>query len=478
MENEELLKRIELLEQKIASLEFSKENMFGRSYNQIGDTQNDFIIKTSGQVKIQWRNKFIDLIKDGKINTESKFIYQVSSKEDITSAEGIYITENEEIYFKPKNSEPVSLSNSEGNVYVSFLENQETNSENKYQALKNIGFIYKDISEINETSLQNGIIYIESEQKLYIISNGKLIPYENTSIPKQQFVITKNDDSIGALIIKGKNIENSLVFDNMYIYSTDQGNVIDISKLLSILVNKNEILNIDQNTISSKIPIISNKITSVGGSENVGFVLEIVNGKSVLTVDELVERNLETQSEYYLAKEYILSNIEDLEENIYQIQLEGNWELSVGNIIKIDDALFSITSINDNNIIATCLTEFASLKSKKVQLVSPDNPIRIKENSIEIINLQEEKSELKIGKLENDTYGIQSENALFNNAQSLEDIPQDDNSNKFATTKWVNNKSLPSGIIVLSKEVPEGWQLCNIPSITVDGEQINYITKL
>ena len=41
----------------------NKVQLFGRSYNQYGDSDTDVIIKTKGQVKIQWGAKFIDLIK-------------------------------------------------------------------------------------------------------------------------------------------------------------------------------------------------------------------------------------------------------------------------------------------------------------------------------------------------------------------------------------------------------------------------------
>ena len=50
--------------------------LFGRTYNNIGNSNSDLILKTRGQVKVQWGSKFIDLIKDGKINTDCKIIYK------------------------------------------------------------------------------------------------------------------------------------------------------------------------------------------------------------------------------------------------------------------------------------------------------------------------------------------------------------------------------------------------------------------
>ena len=44
-----------------------KTSMFGKTYNTIGSTDSNFIIKTKGDLKIQWGNRYIDLIKNGKI---------------------------------------------------------------------------------------------------------------------------------------------------------------------------------------------------------------------------------------------------------------------------------------------------------------------------------------------------------------------------------------------------------------------------
>lgn len=46
----------------------NKTTMFGKPYTTIGDSSSGLIIKCNGDVKIQYGNKYISLLKDGKIN--------------------------------------------------------------------------------------------------------------------------------------------------------------------------------------------------------------------------------------------------------------------------------------------------------------------------------------------------------------------------------------------------------------------------
>ena len=49
-----------------------KVQLFGKTYNSVGTSESNFLIKTKGDVKIQYGNKFIDLLKGGKIVSESQ----------------------------------------------------------------------------------------------------------------------------------------------------------------------------------------------------------------------------------------------------------------------------------------------------------------------------------------------------------------------------------------------------------------------
>lgn len=307
-----LLKRIEDLESQVRDLKSQKKgnlSLFGRSYNQVGNSNSDFLIKTKGQVKIQWGTMFIDLIKDGKINVNSKFIYKEDS---VGTRDGIYVIgegEEAEIWVVVSGT-PINLKGTIGNTYVSFLGEQETTSQQKRTALTNIGFIYPDLASVDANALQNGAIYVESEQKLYLVTDGNLEEFK-VSIPSpfpDQFVIAKTTDEIGAIVIQGTGINNSLAFSDFYIYSGDSASVIQSDKELQIK--------------ASLLDIVSSKV-KIGGTLKVDIIESISdpldtggfriykdsNGDSVLEIDRVLERDSNQNNlfpEYWLLNNNII----------------------------------------------------------------------------------------------------------------------------------------------------------------------------
>lgn len=168
MEND-LLKRIESLEKELQALKKDNLAMFGRTYSQLGDTKSDLVLNTRGQVKIRWGNKFIDLIKNGEINVDTDIIFTAS--ESLGSKNGIYILDNGSVYLKYKDKE-INLVGEIGTTYVSFQDDQETTSDEKLKALHNIGFYCESLDSLGESSIQNGLVYIEADQSLYIVKDG------------------------------------------------------------------------------------------------------------------------------------------------------------------------------------------------------------------------------------------------------------------------------------------------------------------
>ena len=316
-ELEDLIKRVTELEKQVKSGSFSA---FGRSYSSIGSSSSDFVIKTKGQVKIQWGNKFIDLIKDGKINAESKFIFQ---KDSVGVKDGIYVIgdgDDQQVILQV-NGNQINLKGEIGTTYVSFQGAQQTTSEQKYTALQNIGFIYKSLSEVTQDSLQNGIIYIESEQKLYIVQNGALSEFtvEFPNPYTEQFVIQKSDSSTGALLIVGNGVENSLAFDSFYLY-TQNGVYFDSNGEMYFRISEQEKLKITQNTAVFNVDILTKTLRSPNASESTGFRLYIQNGESTLEIDNLVVRNQKDDSQvtmiyptYWDYKNNSIVSVEEME---------------------------------------------------------------------------------------------------------------------------------------------------------------------
>ena len=117
----DLEKEILQLKAKISELEASKKNnLFGSTYNNAGSSSADFLIKTKGKVKIQYGSKFIDLIKDGKINVDAKFIYK---EKKVGVKDGIYVIgegEDSRVVLLI-NGTQIDLKGDIGTTYVSFL---------------------------------------------------------------------------------------------------------------------------------------------------------------------------------------------------------------------------------------------------------------------------------------------------------------------------------------------------------------------
>jgi hypothetical protein len=69
--------------------------MFGKTYNTVGSANTNLMLQTKGDLKIRWGNKFIDLVKNGKINAESDILKTADSSDSINS-DGVYLVQNGE----------------------------------------------------------------------------------------------------------------------------------------------------------------------------------------------------------------------------------------------------------------------------------------------------------------------------------------------------------------------------------------------
>ena len=355
--------------------------MFGRDYEEIGSSEKGLILKNSGKVKIQWGKKFIDLLDSkGNLNVKVQSLIKKVSSENEIKDDGFYYL-GDSLIAKIGNN-VLELTSESGTIFVSFMVEQETTDEQKYTALKNIGFIYKNQSEYNVYP-KNGIIYIENSKSLFIVNNGTLSKYI-APIPNpftEQFIIqrgmTNDNKSEGALIIKGEGLNNALIFDSLKIYPKGSYSIFESTKEIQFKVGNKEILLINLNGIETA------NIQSPGADNVKGYRIYKDDGKYILDIDRINVRegiNTDDPSEYYdnniYSKRFIISQ--------YNIIYK-----KVGNINYLDYIIFN-SNINDLDIsnnslvqipirVSKCELSSVSYEGEVVQYLEPKSYIQYKE---------------------------------------------------------------------------------------------------
>lgn len=490
-----------------------KLNLFGKSHNVLGESSSDLILRCRGSVKVQWGNKFIDLIKDGKINVDSKFIFSVDSVDNIKNKNGLYVTSNGSVYLR-SDEHIINLSGEIGTVYVSYMAEQETTSDQKYTALKNIGLIYDDISSINDSSLRNGIVYIVGQQKLYIINDGQMQEYQ-FQMPNpfsEQFIISKNDASQGALVIRGSGINNSLAFDTLFLYTDENVSYIDSDGDLVIRTGGNQVIRVDRDNTIINNSVSTECIQSIEAGENYGFKLYTENGESWLIVDNVIERNAtsevdrDTYPQYYSLNNNIIVGAEFFQDETYgdtyilQLKYQNTFKIGdclyayaestegntseLGTLVKIPLRIIQLNVQTENGIQtqiipgvvpeADALQEMPNFTGKIIYLAGTDEQIdiiRYTEKDIDLLqytNFEDEQEpysvkvrtggleELQLNMIQDkqeipiDGVGIYSEKGVFREAMYDSEyvLEINDDSSRFASTEWVN-RLLPIGSIIM-----------------------------
>lgn len=245
--------------------------LFGKNYQEAGSSSSPLLLRSNGEIKLQWGNKFIDLIKNGKINSEAKdYIFTVDTSDEI-KANGIYlVTEDSSIWINVEGTK-TKLSDTD-TTYVSFLTEQETTPEQKQQALTNLGLIYENIDALNKANLVTGLAYVVETNKLYLIQNKVVSEYQVTS----------------TLPTSGK--FEDLTISNL----TIKNNTINSSQLI-LTINNIPYLQLNDNVLCS-VPFLVDKLQSINYNYNKsGFALYQDNGKSVLDIDSINWRNIESE---------------------------------------------------------------------------------------------------------------------------------------------------------------------------------------
>ena len=260
-----------------------KTSMFGKTYNTIGSTDSNFIIKTKGDLKIQWGNKYIDLIKNGKIASEgNKILFIVNSSDEIKD-NGIYLVPEQESYEIWVSIDGIKIKISQGETMcVSFLTQQETTQDQKKQALTNLGFYYNTIQDVTTAQLTKGIVYVEETNKLYLIQNGSLQEYQINTANQTLVQESTNEESKEAKIedikINGLSLELSINKIPFVTISNENINFhkpfILNSNIQSSDYNDTKGFSITNNTTGSVLNIDRVNIRSIKNSTQIGEVIE------------------------------------------------------------------------------------------------------------------------------------------------------------------------------------------------------------
>lgn len=272
------------------------DKLFGRTYNTVGNSDADFIIKTRGQVKVQWGKKFIDIIKDGKLNVDVSFIGSVNSYNDIGSKDGLYYVKEDGSIYMVVNGNKINILGDVDGTYVSFASKQDTADEQKSQASKNLGIRYATKDEATEYGVTNGIVFLEDANRWYVVEDGvfTLYPSELESPYKKQLIISKEDNSAGALVISGQGSNNALMFnagtDTLSIYKDYDNYSVESTSPIVAAVGTTSIAKLGLDGLSVSESLICDSIVSSSASDSTGFKLYMLDGKSILSVDRLMVR--------------------------------------------------------------------------------------------------------------------------------------------------------------------------------------------
>lgn len=246
--------------------------LFGKNYQEAGSSSSPLLLRSNGEIKLQWGNKFIDLIKNGKINSEAKqFIYIVDSKEDINN-NGIYLVNSDQTIWVNIEGNSVQLADTV-NSYVSFLTEQDISIEQKEIALTNIGLFYNTLEDATNAKIQSGLIYIKDTNKLYLVKDGNINEYQVISdLPSSG----KFDDlTIGNISIKENTIN---------------------STQLNLSINNIPYIQLNNNSIICNLSLVIDTIKSSNYNRNSsGFSIYQEQNKSILDIDSINWRNIESE---------------------------------------------------------------------------------------------------------------------------------------------------------------------------------------
>lgn len=167
----------ELIEKTIKEQKTQKVQSFGKSFNEVGSSEANLILCTKGDVKIKYGEKYIDLLKNGKINSDSTSVIEIDSEKSLGINKGIYKTKDGKIFIGNK-QDHVALSEN-GSVLV-YDQDQELSSDNLEQVFKNLNLVFETEEDVLNSNLKEGFVYIKDKQNIFIYKDSNITPVSQT----------------------------------------------------------------------------------------------------------------------------------------------------------------------------------------------------------------------------------------------------------------------------------------------------------
>lgn len=298
----------------------------GTVYESVGSNTSNLLLRCNGTARIQWGNKLIDLIKNGKLAVEnSSAQVSIIKDESEIKQDGLYVINNDKSskLFVCKNGERYDITGSD--LYISASTKQDFTVEQKKQAQENLGMYYNTLKDLENAGIQDGVAYVLEDTSLYTIQNGSIKEFE----AKLKTVTVEKENEEGEIIKSSYKIVLN-VLDSDYIVLEDQ----KIFCKQDIVVNKNS------------------QIYSEGASVDSGYKLYMDNQQSYLEVDNLNVRN------GLQIEEYITVSYDTLQSYIDQGTLKPNqwyviedyknpWNLHVDRFVPILVRAFDQSTLYD-----------------------------------------------------------------------------------------------------------------------------------
>lgn len=147
----------------------------GTVYETVGSSSSNLLLRCNGTARIQWGNKLIDLIKNGKLASGDGpgSVYVISNESEIKS-DGIYILNNDtssQLWICTKGKQ-YSLTGTD--LYISASTKQDITVDQQRQVLENMSIYFNTIDDVINAGIKDGLIYIEELKKFYHLIDGKV----------------------------------------------------------------------------------------------------------------------------------------------------------------------------------------------------------------------------------------------------------------------------------------------------------------